>query len=115
QSSTGFGAIFLVGDDLYWYNINFDYMNHFNFIDKSFETVELPENFGSSVTFNSPFVVKGQAYLIANDDLWSFDNDSKTWTSQENGIQEGAAFPDDVFVIDETVYMIDNGNLSVLK
>jgi len=115
QTSTGFGAVFLVGDDMYWYNINSDFMSHFNFADKSYDTVDLPEDFGSSVSFNCPFVIKDQAYVVVSNDFWSFNNDSKTWTFHENGLQEGAVYGDDVFIIDGRAYLVDNGYLKIFE
>lgn len=115
EISTGLGAIFLMDEDMYWYNINNDFMSHFNFADKSFDTIDLPGDFGSSVSFNCPFVIKDQAYVIVSNDFWSFNSDSKTWTFHENGLQKGAVYGDDVFVIDGRAYLVDNGYLKIFE
>jgi len=115
QTSSGFGAIYRIGADMYWYNINNDFMNHFNLDDKSFETIDLPDDFGSSVTFNSPFVIGSTAYVISSDNLWIFSNESQTWTEHNNAMTEGSAYVDDVFVIDGKAYLLDNGYLKIFE
>jgi hypothetical protein len=111
QTSSGFGAIFLVGDDMYWYNINDTYMSRFNFVDKSYEKVNVPDDFNISTAFNSPFVIDGVAMVVYSRDLWMFDAVSKTWSVKKNAIKSGSAYGDDVFVIDEKPYLIYDGNV----
>jgi len=115
QTSSGFGAIFLVGDDMYWYNINDTYMSRFNFVDKSYEKVNVPDDFNISTAFNSPFVIDGIAMVVYNRDLWRFDAVSKTWSVKKNGIKTGSAYGDDVFVIDEKPYLIYDGSVLVFE
>lgn len=115
QTSSGFGAIFLVGDDMYWYDINNDFMNRFNLKDKSFETHDLPDDFGSSIVFNSPFVLGSTAFVISSNSLWIFNKTNRTWSVDEDAIEAGSAYPDDVFVIDGKAYLVDNGSLKVFE
>jgi hypothetical protein len=115
QASSGFGALYLVGDEMYWYNINNDFMNRFNLADKSFGTHDLPVDFGSNVAFNSPFVLGSHAFVINNNVLWVFDKDSRTWSVDEEAIKEGGSYPDDVFVISGKAYLVDNGWLKVFE
>lgn len=114
QTSSGFGSIFLVGDDMYWFNINNDYMSHFNLASKAYDELDLPDDFGYSVAFNSPFTIDGRTFLIVSTDVWIFDNDTKTWSLDEDGLESGSAYGDDVFVIEGKVYLIDNGTLKLL-
>lgn len=111
QTSDGLGAIFLIGDDMYWYNINDTFMSKFNFIEKSYEKINVPDDFGSSVSFNSPFVIDGVAMVVHYKDLWIFDTLSKKWQLRINGIKSGNAYGDDAFVVGGKVYLIDNGYL----
>ncbi|HEY3403955.1 MAG TPA: hypothetical protein VGK59_11240 [Ohtaekwangia sp.] len=116
QTSSGFGAIFIIGSDMYWWNINDEDMSHLDLEDKSYEKVPITdENFNTSVTFNSPFVIEGVAYIVGNTTLWIFDNQSQTWFSDGGIISSGQTYADDAFVIDGTAYVIDNGNLRIME
>ncbi len=115
QTSTDFGAVFLIGDDLYWYGINGDQMSRFNLADQSYELLDLPVDFGSNVAFNSPFVLGSRAYVVTSSSLWIFDKDSKTWSVDADAISEGSSYPDDVFVFDNKAYLTDNGYLKVFE
>jgi hypothetical protein len=115
QASSGFGAIFLTGDDMYWYNINDDYMNRFNLAAKTFGTHDLPEDFGSSVAFNSPFLLGNTVYLISSSSLWIFNSSTRTWSVDDDAVEEGSAYGDDVFVIEGKAYLVDNGYLKLFE
>ncbi|HEY3403947.1 MAG TPA: hypothetical protein VGK59_11200 [Ohtaekwangia sp.] len=115
QTSSGFGAIFLLGDDMYWWDINDEEMSHLNLATKAYETIDLHQDFNHNTSFNSPFVLGNTAYVISSNTLWVFDNTSKTWSPDEEAITEGNAYVDDVFVIDTTAYVIDNGYLKVFE
>lgn len=111
QTSSGFGAIFIVGDDMYWYTSNNSYMSRFNFVDKSYEKV--PHSFSNAVSFERPFVIEGTAFITFSYELWIFDAVSKTWSSR--ALKSGSAHGDDVFVIDGKAYLIDNGSVKVFE
>jgi hypothetical protein len=114
QTSTAIGSLFLLGDDLYWFNINDIFMNRFNLKDKSFQQHFVPEGFGSSIVFNSPFVIGDAAYIVEGDDLWVFDHTTHTWTVHQDKLKSAPIFPDDVFLVNGKVYLISNGELNVL-
>lgn len=115
QTSSGFGALYLIGDDMYWYDINNDFLNRFNLADKSFEIHDLPADFGSNVSFNSPFVIGNTAYVVSSSSLWIFNQTTRTWLLDADAIGEGNAYPDDTFVIDGKVYLVDNGSLKLFE
>jgi hypothetical protein len=115
QTSSGFGAIFIIDDDMYWYNINDSYMNNFNLADKSFKKIDVPEDFGSSVAFNSPFVIGTTAFVVSNRSLWILDEHSGSWYVDEDAITSGGAYGDDVFVVDDKIYLIDNGHVKLFS
>jgi len=115
QASSGFGALFLIDDNMYWYDINNDFMNRFNLETKIFETHDLPEDFGSSVAFNSPFVLDNNAYVVQSNSLWIFDKESNTWSVDDEIITGGSAYPDDVFIIDGIAFILDNGYLKTFE
>lgn len=113
QESSGFGATFLIGDDMYWYNINDSQMSRFNLSTKTYQLHDLPETFGSSIVFNSPFVLDNVAYIVESNQLWIFNHQSHTWTTDDDAIESGRAYPDDVFVVDGKAYLIDDGELKI--
>lgn len=115
QTSSGFGALYRIGDDMYWYNINNDYMSRFNLKTGVYETHSLPDDFGSSIVFNSPFTVGNVAYVIESDHVWVFDALARTWSVSEEVLESGSAYPDDVFDVGGTIYVIDNGVLKILQ
>jgi len=116
QASSGFGALFLTGDDMYWYDINNDYMSRFNLADKTtFQTHDLPDDFGSSVAFNCPFLLGNTAYVVSSNTLWIFNSSTRTWSVDPDAIEEGSAYGDDVFVINGKVYLIDNGYVKLFE
>ena len=115
QTSTWFGGIFLVEDDMYWYNINHNYMSHFNLTSKTFEEHMLPADFGWSVSFNSPIVINNNAFIVIGGSLWTFDNATHTWSFHEDRLTSGFCYADDVFLIDETAYIVDNGVVKVFE
>lgn len=113
QTSVGFGGLYLVGDNMYWFNINNDYMSRINLATKSFKKIDLPLDFGKSVAFNSPFTIDNKAFVAISSNLWVFDSETETWSVDPDGITSGAAYADDVFLIDGAVYLIDNSVLKV--
>lgn len=115
QTSSGFGALFLIGDDMYWWNVNDDEMNHLNMLTKAYKKVVLPEGFNGNVTFHSPFVMGTIAYVVNSNSLWVFNNATQTWAIREDAIENGSAYVDDVFVIDNTAYLMDNGNIKTFE
>jgi hypothetical protein len=115
QTSTGFGAIFVIGDDMYWYNVNDDHMSHFNMVTKAYDTVDVPDDFNTNVAFHSPFVLGSKGYVVNSNSLWIFDNTSRTWSVDEEAIEEGSSYPNDVFVIENTAYLTEGGYLKVFE
>lgn len=113
EASDGYGAVYLIGDIMYWYNINNDTYNTYNLENKSFGEGNLPLYFGSSVVFNSPFVIGDNAFVVSGQELWKFDSGSKQWNVSE--LAQGRSNPDDVFVIDGVPYLIENGSIKVFE
>lgn len=113
QTLSGFGALFLLGDDMYWWNVNDDQMKRFNFVTKALEVHDLPDGFNKSVTFNNPFVLDNTAYLVDFKTLWIFDSETKTWSGNDEIITSGSSYVDDVFVLGGKAYIIDDGRVRV--
>lgn len=115
QASSGFGAIFLMGDDMYWWNINNDYMSRLNLATKTYEEHALPDGFNKSVVFNSPFVLGNFAYVVQYRTLWIFNPSTKTWTQDDDIITSGGSYVDDIFILDNKVFIVDDGFLRVFE
>ncbi len=115
QTSSGFGALFLLGDDMYWWNINDDYMSHFNFVTKDYEQHDLPEGFNKAVTYSSPFVLGNVAYVVHGNTLWILNKGTNTWAADDDIITSGTSYPDDVFVVDGMAYIVDDGYVKVFQ
>lgn len=114
QISTGFGAIFLLGDDVYWWNVNDNYMNRFNLATKTYEQHPVPTGFNTGITFNSPFVLDDVAYILYRRSVWIFNPNTRTWSEKDTGKFE-SYFADDVFVLDKKAYILDDGYLNVFE
>lgn len=115
QTSTGFGAIFLSGEDMYWWNVNNNYMSRFNLATKTYEQHPVPVNFNKSVAFNSPFVLDGFAYIVEGRSLWIFNPDTKIWLRDDDFVKSGGYYADDAFVLDGKAYILDDGYLNVFQ
>lgn len=116
QTFSGFGAIFLLGDNMYWWNINNDYMSRFNLATKTYEEHDLPEGFNKSVSYNHPFVLGGVAYVIHGKTLWILNKNTNTWTQNDEIITTpGSTYADDVFVFEDKAYIVDDGYVKVFQ
>jgi hypothetical protein len=116
EDSNGFGAVFIIGADMYWWNVNDEEMSHLNMTTKAYDKVAITDsNFNSSVTFHSPFVIDEFAFVVSNSTLWIFDNTTRTWVSDEDLLVSGSAYVDDAFVVDDQAYLMDNGYLKAFE
>jgi hypothetical protein len=113
QGASAMGAIFNIGEDIFFYNINDDFYHQFNVTSKVMSQHVMPDGFGSSIAYNAPFVLDDKAYVVSSRDLWTFDKTTLEWSMKESVLSTGC-YGDDAFVVDGKAYLIYDKYLMML-
>lgn len=104
--NVGARASFLIDDNMYWYDTNYAYFNHFNLISEEYNVYDFPDNFTLSHTGMEPVVViDGSAYIPFSSHMWVMDSETHEWTLYRHAISNGQYFRQGV-VIDDNAYLL---------
>ena len=106
-----FDATYLLGSTIYWFDINGDHIYSFDLSSKATNSFPFPEgDFANNISFNNPFVLGSNAFIVNSKTLWIFNPETKTWAEEKDVLTTGA-WADEAIVIENSAYIIFDGNV----